>query len=823
VVWTSGSRSDVPRRSPSWSRRVLVASAGALLAGPLLSGPLLGGPAAAAPSSVSIPRHDAPTQALSLVGASEQALAVQYDDQFDGAYPSVAGGPAGSGGQTGNGSPVSELTPRAVLGRHVEYTYTQRLGVRGEDLFWWGEIPRTSTTPDRYVLHRTDLLTGQDDADEVPRPPVALAGDGWLSWSGNDLLRTSFDAAGTDAPTTVVSGVHDGLRVVADDDGALLVSMSPDAGPRLRRYRLDLITFGSGTAPATVERVADSLDFIGTVALSDDTVAWLSCDQQVAHPVSINVRARAGGALRSAVEKNVYLGDELPLAAAHGRVAYVVPDPSGTVVRVVTGGSDPATIALPAGATAGAALEVPVAAVGDRFLTAVSGPSAAAGVYAIDPVAGTEVRVAVVRSPPIGVVALAFTNSRVYYADPSGAGAGLGVFSRTVSGEGTPVLSPESELGPRASRLRDIPGRSISFSAGRASLENPDDARYEWRFLDRGRVTGAAVQPRPDESDSGGLVDEIHPVTSGPYTLVRGKVYDPAGRLRFTRPGAGSIQTARDDIYGTDLIYSLAEYRAGSRSWVDTVWLRDFSKRRSATNPRRLARHACGSGCPRPVAIWGDVAAWASDGGHLVVLDLRSGRTRTVATGGTLQELVLGEGTLGWQAPGPTTHLLDLTSPTSVPVTLAGKATLLTLDDHRFARRATLDGRIVIDRLPFGGPHRPRLLGTFAPSSFTPSGGRTGSSGQAGLWRPQFDVTKPLSRVALRIRGPRSGRTFRTLTGTAPDGSVRDLAWDGRTGAGTRLPAGTYRWQLSAEAQDGEGALIAERGGPVTGTVTLKG
>jgi hypothetical protein len=188
-----------------------------------------------------------------------------------------------------------------------------------------------------------------------------------------------------------------------------------------------------------------------------------------------------------------------------------------------------------------------------------------------------------------------------------------------------------------------------------------------------------------------------------------------------------------------------------------------------------------------------------------------------VATGGLVQELVLGEGTLAWQAPGETTRVLDLTSSTSHPFTFAGKATTIALDDHRIARRVSDTGRIVVYRLPFGGTYRPRMLGTFAPTGFTPDG-----DGRADTWSPQFDVSKPVADVVLRIKGDKSGRTLRTLTGTAPDGSIRDVHWDGRSGAGTRLPEGSYRWVLTAQAADGEGPLVTERGGTtVSGTVNL--
>jgi hypothetical protein len=159
--------------------------------------------------------------------------------------------------------------------------------------------------------------------------------------------------------------------------------------------------------------------------------------------------------------------------------------------------------------------------------------------------------------------------------------------------------------------------------------------------------------------------------------------------------------------------------------------------------------------------------------------------------------------------------VLDLRTPGSEPVALTGYR-LIELDDHRFLAGRSSAQDVVVGRLPFHAPYAPRLIATIAATQFTPGG-----DGRADVWAPQFDTTKPLTGVALRIRGP-GGRTIRTLTGTGPDGSIRDLRWDGRTGSGRPAPAGRYTWQLVARAADGEGALTAANGvRPVTGVLVL--
>jgi len=150
-------------------------------------------------------------------------------------------------------------------------------------------------------------------------------------------------------------------------------------------------------------------------------------------------------------------------------------------------------------------------------------------------------------------------------------------------------------------------------------------------------------------------------------------------------------------------------------------------------------------------------------------------------------------------------------------VIMAGNAARIALDGHYLARTVVDGGQVVVYRVPSAAKKRPRFIGTYAPSGFTPNG-----DGKADLWTPQFDASKPLRGVTLKILAIKSGKTLRTLTGTAPDGSVRDLTWDGLSGAGRKLPVAMYRWQLIATATDGDGALISASGGKtVSGTVKL--
>jgi hypothetical protein len=157
-----------------------------------------------------------------------------------------------------------------------------------------------------------------------------------------------------------------------------------------------------------------------------------------------------------------------------------------------------------------------------------------------------------------------------------------------------------------------------------------------------------------------------------------------------------------------------------------------------------------------------------------------------------------------------------------VPVTLRDTSRLIAVDDHWVARDVRsrpgdLSPRLQISPLPFSSRHPPRLIARYAPLGFTPDG-----DGNRDTWTPEFDLTKPLRAATLKIASYSGSKTLVTLRTTAPDGSVRGLAWDGLSSTGVQLPAGLYRWTLTGRARDGDGALIrTEGGGSATGTVEI--
>jgi len=538
-------------------------------------------------------------------------------------------------------------------------------------------------------------------------------------------------------------------------------------------------------------------------------VAWATRPQGSPTPTVIHQRPRAGGDTGTFTDDSRYLHDS-GVQAGDGQAAYVVADPAAPALRVVTG-STAHTMALPgAASTVGTTTSGPnITAVGNRYYLGVSGPLAVAGVYAVD--GDTVSKVATVPTSPIAVKAIAFSADRLYYADDGMIDApGLAVWQRTVSGTSTPALGAETLLPNRAFQLEDGSELSLSFSAGRGSIVSAaTPSRYQ--FIDRGKITGTApfTPYAPEEEQA-----HYHSNTSGPYTLAEGKVYDPTGKLLYTRPGTGSFMTNNDDIFGSTLIWS----DVNSKKNTSSIWVRDIAKPKSSTNPQKLATTTCHSTiCPQLVSIWANRVAWTSDDTHIVTRTISSTKTRKIAATREVQQLELGEGVLAWQIPQDnSTRLLDLTSITSVPNVIAGKGSYIALDGHYLARTLTDQNRLLVYRVPFNKKYQPRLIGTFAPTGFTPN-----HDGKADTWAPQFDTSKPLVGVQLRIVAIKSGKVFRTLKGTAPDGSIRDLSWDGLTTGGKALPVGTYRWILYGSAADDDGGLLSP-GGKTTITGTVK-
>lgn len=756
-------------------------------------------PAEAASSySVTIPQHPVPAS-LTLLGASADGVAVQQGAVTDdSAVSPIFTGPEGT-----------ELKVRPQLGPTVTSYPRTVLAVVDETLTWYEHVWRVGSQPKE--AHRMNLLTGEDlGNDGMIAAPGAFNGESWFSdavlghtdypsnWQ-RPLRQYHAGTAGRSGDGTMITDILipnvqgiSGVAMAADKTAVLRATMGLDHNGA-EHYYLDLVNLRS----KAVDRLLDSIDVISRVALTKDTIVWVS--RPAGERIRINQRPRTGGATTSYSEPSWY-ADAADLVAGDAGVAYLVTDPGdpddpnsspNTVLRIVNS-STAHEVALPYGGFG-------LAAVGDRFLTATGGTRggnpAVAGVYSIR--ADTVSRVATVPNASLPPQQWSFSAGNFRYTDRSEpTEPGMPVWERTVSGTHRATFSTERRLARTSG--------SMAFSAGRGVVGSPDQNGV-WQLLDRGEVTA--------EIEALGT-----PNVSGPYTLIGGKMFRPDGEHIYTEPTPDGLTSGGDDLFGSRVIYT----RIGGDGQA-AIWLDDAE----APSPTKLDTIPAGCYQGPEVSIWGELAAWASTcGDRITVRNLRTNLTRVVPTSSdTLTQLFLSEGTLTWIDDED--HVLDLTSPTSVPATLAslsgtGKARLIAIDDHRVARDVAayprgLSRDLQMSPLPFSPKYAPRLISKLAPGGFSPDG-----DGQRDTWAPQFDITKPLRSATVKITNYAGTRTLAILAADAPDGSVRGLSWNGLSSSGAQLAAGTYRWTLTGRAEDGDGTLIAADGSPsVTGTVEI--
>ena len=732
--------------------------AGAVLpAGTVLPGPSPV-PGSAGPRELAVPAQAADSTSLSLVGASAQGFAVRQ-----GPAATLLVGPPGSTLRQLD-EPTRTSSFRAGL---VE------LGSVGAVSAWRvpGVVWSPSSPPE---LHRLDLAHGPDRviaAAELPDVPVATTANGWIGYADGRLTRHELGPTRSARATALLTGLDEQPQVAADRTGALVAVRRLADGGEGVSYRVDLVDLTS--APPAVVRIADSPSPLSEPALSASTLAWITTGPD-GRPV-INRRSRSGGATDRYTDQ---AWPQSPPAVAGDRVGRLVHPASGWALRVFGAGTTSIPLPGPAAGLIG---------VGRRFYTAVGGPIGTAGVYAVDPAAGTAERVAGVPAQTVAPRSVSLSSGQLQVADRSrGQQAGLTLRRRPLSTTSGPARLGPAELLPARAALV----QGTAFSAARGVSGAPGGG---FQLLDRGTVTHTLQVPAAD------YFDQLQ--SSGPYSRIGPVVIDAGGKqvLDTSSLGARSVQ-----LYGPLLAF--ADRRG--------VWLRDLAHPPSATNPVSVSGPCADCG---PVAIWGTTVAW-STGSAVVVRTLGGRGSRRVATGSTPSHLILAEKSLTWQTgtfSATTSHTLDLSVTTSSPVDL-GPATPLAVDGHwLLAESAPGSGRYGVRRLPFGSAQRPRLIGAVVPATFSPGAG-------APPWRPAFDTSKPLTGVELTVRDA-AGRVVAVRTGSGPDGSIRDLAWDGRADSGRAAPAGDYRWALTARAQDGEGPLSAADGtGPISGPLLLR-
>ncbi len=750
---------------------------------------------------------------LRLVGASDQGVAVVQGadpgDYFDSTNAIVYTGAEGG-----------ELAARRQIRQAELFSAPPMLlGVAGDQLGWAEQIAAYGETNGWY-LHRLNIEDGSDVIDAPTPPPAAFTGDSWYtaaSFVNGSLpegthvpLYRHLAGTGTGGKNgeMMISKLLDQAEGVVDlaADGSSVLAAIADpklpgpyeedtAPPGTRHYRVVLVDLAGGAT----QTLADSTDVVTSVAVGPDRLAWDSqADDQSRKILS---RAREDGApVSSFTETAPNVGD---LVAGTSGVGYLVTGPVDEDAPAGTPAKD-VELRVVNGATA-TTTELPdfssgLAAVDERFLTATGGGPKVAGVYSIVP-GDQPVRTATVPVPSYSAKDIALAGSKLYYVDRSPSPDGRhSVWKANASGSGKP-----KRLGVDGVPLGEDPlgrsDRAVLFSAGRGLVRGPG-GDTAWQLLDRGKVT-ATVQAAQDWTDQ-------HPAVSGPYAIIDRTVFRPNGTPVYQVKTNDYYYTGRSALFGSTIVFSTdPTYHEDTATYDSEIWLDDVD----SPEPQLLTTESeCGVYAPR-VAVWGDLAAWDScTDDTITVRNLHTGQDRLVPTGvDGLSDLELGEGALFWSgwtnslAAGVSGRVLDTATPGSEPVVLEGDWSRADLDDHLIAR--VLDGHagVEVQRLPFTELYPPRLIGKVAAARFVAG---------TGTWRPRFDISKPLTDVKLAITDAQ-GQPVRTLTGTGPDGSIRDVAWDGRDRNGRKVTAGIYQWRLTADAADGDGALIGKHGGPV--------
>lgn len=744
-------------------------------------------------SVVPVLGHPAATK-LSLLGASTAGVVVRQEGAlgygFDAKFYSGA-----EGGQ---------LAERLELASSPsQSTSPQVLAVNGTTLAWQHEIPGAGVH--LWQVHRMDVRTGKDVNDGKMPQANGFTKAGWLSTAISSfsswpppqptLKRYQPDPDSELLAPTPIAGVDQFVGTAANDESAMLLAtreftdLSQNDGEP--RYNLDLLDLNAKTSTRLVNR---SEQTVVALALSPHTLSWVTrldegdgVQPHYTGPAVVHIKPRSGHGPVLTYTESASPEDATQIAATDAGVGYVVDADGNTRLRVVKAdGSAATSVDLPDGSSG-------VAAVGSRFLTAVGGTDAVAGVYSVN---GTEVtRTATVPSATYPIASMALSAGVLHYTDGSEPGDAHTLWRRSVSGKNRPVLGPSSAVAevPVESSF-SYPGPPLAFSAGRGLIRRPSDG--QGHLIDRGRETGTIPTP--------------HGKVSGPYTLSAGKVYRPDGELVWSEPATDEGTSATDDIFGATLVYARQPEHGDATIWV----VRNLEN----PQPQQLGTiYRTDESCrdAPQVAVWGESVVWGSGcgGDGLQVRNLRTGGFRTLYSLTGLSGFTLGEGVLAWQTVAGT-NVLNLRGPDDgAPVVLPGPSMRLMLDDHRIARQKWARGKTTYDiqPLPFDEKYAPRLIAPYATGGFT----------QGRSWSPQFDVTKPLKGVKLIIADS-TGTTVRKLEGTAADGSIRDLSWDGRNTKGVQVPVGVYRWELTGRADDGDGLLTDAWGrAKVQGTVEI--
>jgi hypothetical protein len=320
------------------------------------------------------------------------------------------------------------------------------------------------------------------------------------------------------------------------------------------------------------------------------------------------------------------------------------------------------------------------------------------------------------------------------------------------------------------------------------------------KFYDRGRLTG-----------TGPVVSGLQSA-SGPYVLTRAS--------RLSQPW--TIRTSAGPVAATHPLAIFGSRYVGRGPDVDgrpQLFVRDLAKPASPAITFSIPQVSGGDWIYDQTTLWGDwvsFSIWTREGGEdEYFYNYVTGAPPTVFRDGRL--LDAGDGVALIEDVGGKDDLVLWNYLTGDRTSLDYGHFPASIDDANRVAYVQDDG-IAVATVPGMGLSAPRLLGTVAPATFRPND---------GPWTPEFDATKPLAAGTLEIsHGTGSSVVVDRVLSVPPssDGSIRDVAWDGKDDSGNPVADGQYTWTLKVtDAADAGKALFAIDGrSPASGTVAVK-
>lgn len=290
---------------------------------------------------------------------------------------------------------------------------------------------------------------------------------------------------------------------------------------------------------------------------------------------------------------------------------------------------------------------------------------------------------------------------------------------------------------------------------------------------------------------------------SGPRLVIGTGTGAAGARLVDLIHGTTTKVTGNASVWGPYLVWATSDGR---------IWRRDLTKPVSTTNPKEVWHVDSCTGCVQRTLVWGAWVGW-SDGQAFGVKNVATGTTRS----GLGQDPALTEGALVYFDGNRDLSVEQLSNGVSTDVSNLCGGPTSAADERLVVWVDACSGTVEVARVPFEVTLGPRLLYQPVKTTFTPN-----HDGKNDTWKPEWDVTKPLSSYTLRIRNS-ADHVVRTFKGAATYGAIR-LVWNGKSSSGSLVKGGTYRWTLTGNALDGTGVIRSPAGPPTTvkGTVVVK-